>query len=34
MASLSSITKDAYSIDRCYGDMALETAIGLLDDLE
>ena len=26
--------EDAYSIDRCYGDMALETAIGLLDGLK
>jgi hypothetical protein len=26
--------EDAYSIDRCYGDMALETAIGLLGGLK
>jgi hypothetical protein len=26
--------EDAYSIDRCYGDMALETAIGLLSGLK
>ena len=26
--------EDSYAIDRCYGDMALETAIGLLGGLK
>ena len=25
--------EDSYAIDRCFGDMALETSIGLLDEL-
>jgi hypothetical protein len=25
--------EDAYAIDRCFGDMALETSIGLLNGL-
>ena len=32
-ASLFVNYEDSYAIDRCFGDMALETTIGLLDAL-